>query len=177
MNIEFNTVYTDYENKKLAELYVKHCDDATVKKLKRFLVLVTIAVCFALIPALSITEYSMLIAIGLWYAFCLIYYFYTVKKLLPKNFEKANSINCPSKITMGFYDEYFYEKFENNMTVTEASLRYEFLKEVLETDEFFVIISKNHRAIILPKRDIAPDSIAGLSAFFRTRVPHIYKVR
>ncbi len=175
MRVEFNTVYTDFENEKFAELYVKHCDDATVKKLKSFLILVTVAACFALVPALSISEFSMLVAIALWYAFCLFYYFYTVKKLLPKNLAKLNKIICPSKITMGFYDEYFYEKTENNMRISESSIRYEFLKKVVETDEFFIVISKNHRGMLLPKRDIHPDDVMMLSNFFRSRVPHIFK--
>lgn len=176
MRVEFKTAYTEFENKKLSELYFKYCNDANVKGLKKFIIVSTVCVALASICAIF-TDAAMVAGFALWYAFCLGYYFYTVKKLLPKKMAKVNRIICPSQITMGFYDEYFYEKCENNMQISEASIRYEFLKEVLETDEYFVILSKNHRAMLLQKRDIPPEAVMQLSGFFRARLPHIYKFR
>lgn len=175
MRIEFKTAYTDFENEKLAELYVKYGDSAQMKKMKSSLIIIGVCAAFAITSALLIQNYIMLAAIVLWLIFYVCYHFYVIKKALPQTMKKANKALCPSGVTVGFYDEYFYEKYENAMEVSEASIRYEFVNRLVETRSYFIIGTKNSRVSLIPKRDVPHESLIELSTFFRRSMPHIYK--
>ncbi len=98
------------------------------------------------------------------------------KKLYPKTFSEINGIGCPYNVTIGLYDEYFYEKFENNMSISENSVRYEFLKKVVETPECFVLMTKRSGIYFIPKCDMGYEASLEFSAFCKARLPYIYSV-
>jgi hypothetical protein len=175
MYIEFKTTYTDFENEILSELFVKYGDSAQTKKMKNSLVVIVVCSVFAMLSAVLTHNDILVVGIVLWLLFYIGYHFYVMKKALPNVMKKANKVICPSAITLGFYDEYFYEKAENNMQVSEASIRYEFVNKCIETKEYFIIGTKNHRVILVPKRDVPPEKLIELSTFFKRRIPHIYK--
>lgn len=180
MRIEFRTVYDSIENEKMGQLYAKHCIDKQLKQMNNMKIfMVIICVLGFILGIVAEDATGIFIPFTLFpflLIFTLIYTGWVKKKLYPKTFSDVNGIGCPYNVTFGLYDEYFYEKFENNMTVSENSIRYEFLKKVVETPEYFVLMTKRSQLFFLPKRDMGYESVLIFSTFCRTRFPYIYKV-
>ena len=181
MRIEFRTVYDSVENEKMGQLYAKYCIDKQLKQLK----IAHWILCSICLLGVGISAYfefakdiQMPAFIFVVFAFfSATYYKYAKKKFYPKAFIDINKIGCPYNVTFGLYDEYFYEKFENNMLVSENSIRYEFLKKVVETPEYFVFLTNRSQIFFLPKRDMGYEAVLEFSAFCRTRFPYIYSFK
>ncbi len=176
MRIEFNTVFDNIANEKLSQLYVEHFmekQDKQYKKMKIFAIIVFIICC-----GLSVLQHRYIIALlGILYlVFVLALINNAKKKVLPKNFSEMNGVGCPYNVTFGFYDEYFYEKYENSMSISESSIRYEFLKKIVETPDSFVIMSKRFNLFYLPKIDMGYENVVEFSAFCKNRLPYIYHI-
>lgn len=178
MRIEFRTVYDEIANEQLADLYVKYFMDKQLKQLKNFKIsLVIICVLGFIIGVLGEDVTGTFIPFSLFPCFLvfgLVYLYLVKKKIYPKAFIDINKIGCPYNVTFGLYDEYFYEKFENNMLVSENSIRYEFLKKVVETPEYFVLMTNRSQIFFLPKRDMGYEAVLEFSAFCKLRLGHIY---
>lgn len=178
MRIEFRTVYDSFQNEKMGQLYAKHCIEKQIKQMNTMRNFI-IGICILGFVLSSVVESlaNLFIPIIIFPVFLivgLVYIHWAKKKLYPKIFSDANGIGCPYNVTFGFYDEYFYEKFENNMSVQESSVRYEFLKKVTETPEYFILMTQRSSIFFLPKRDMNSDDVMVLSSFFRMRLPHKY---
>ncbi len=179
MRIEFKTVYDNIENEKLGQVYAKHCIDKQLKQMntmKILLIVICVLGFFMSIGAVFVSD--AFIPLTLFPAFLivgLIYIHWAKKKLFPKTFSDINGIGCPYNVTIGLYDEYFYEKFENNMSISESSVRYEFLKKIVETPEYFVLLTKRSHLYFLPKKDMGYENALEFSAFCKLRLPYIYK--
>lgn len=179
MRIEFRTVYDNIENEKMGQLYAKHCIDEQLKQMK----IVQGVLCGICLVGVGISAYlefvkEIYFPTFIFVIFALVgslYYSRTKKKVFPKAFSRVNGIGCPYNVTFGLYDEYFYEKFENNMSISESSIRYEFLKKVVETPEYFVLMTKRTQIFFLPKRDMGYENALEFSAFCKSRLPYIYK--
>ena len=180
MNIEFRTVYDSISNEKYGQLYAKHCIDKQLKQLKMMKYLIL----FICLLGLAFSIYIDLVK-GIFVPYILfvimgvvtsIYCERVKKKLYPKLFSEINGVGCPFSVTYGLYDEYIYEKFENNMSIYESSVRYEFLKKVVETPDCFVIMTKRSGIYFLPKCDMGYENALGFSEFCKSRLPYIYKV-
>ena len=181
MRIEFRTVYNNIENEKMGQVYARHCIDKQLKQMKTMKILIII-ICvsgFLLGMVTNLTTDSF-IPFALFPAFLifgLLYIRWVKKKLYPKMFTEVNGIGCPYNVTFGFYDEYFYEKFENNMIISENSIRYEFLKKIVETPEYFILMSKRSQLYFLPKRDMGYENALEFTAFCKERLPYIYSFK
>jgi len=179
MRIEFKTVYDSIENEKLGQVYAKHCIDKQLKQLKTM----QIALCGICLLGLGVCLYwdvvkGVNMPVALFPLFAIIgsiYYDRIRKKVYPKAFTDINGIGCPYNVTFGLYDEYFYEKFENNMSISECSIRYEFLKKIVETPEYFVLLTKRSHLYFLPKKDMGYEAVLEFSSFCKARLPYIYK--
>lgn len=180
MRIEFRTVYDNIENEKMGQLYAKNCIDKQLKQLKTMKYLIL----FICLLGLAFSIYIDLVK-GIFVPYIIFVIFgvgsslyceWVKKKLYPKVFTEVNGVGCPYNVIFGLYDEYFYEKFENNMSISEHSIRYEFLKKVVETPEYFVLMTKRTQIFFLPKRDMGYESALEFSAFCKSRLPYIYKV-
>lgn len=180
MKIEFRTVYDSIENEKMGQLYAKYCIDKQLKQLKNMRIAIILICILGFIFGIAFERASesfvpfTLFPVLL--IFTLLYIRWVKKKLYPKLFTDLNNIGCPYNVTFGLYDEYFYEKFENNMLVSENSIRYEFLKKVVETPEYFILMSKRSQLYFLPKRDMGYEAVLEFSAFCKARLPYIYQV-
>ena len=181
MNIEFRTVYDNIENEKMGQLYAKYCIDEQLKQLK----IVHYILCSICLVGGGVSAYLEFVkdiqlpafVFVVFAFFSMIYYNHTKKKIYPKAYSRVFGIGCPYNVTFGFYDEYFYEKFENNMTVSENSIRYEFLKKVVETPEYFVLMTKRSQLFFLPKRDMGYENVLAFSVFCKSRLPYIYSFK
>ena len=181
MRIEFRTVYDNIENEKCGELYALHCIDKQLKQLKTMRTLILI-ICLLGIAFCAYLEFardiffpaSVFVIFGI---FSAIYCDRVKKKLYPKLFRELNAVGCPYNVTFGLYDEYFYEKFESNMSISEQSIRYEFLKKAVETPEYFILMTKRSQVFFLPKRDMGYENVLAFSAFCKARIPYIYSFR
>ena len=178
MRIEFRTVYNNIENEKMGQLYANHCIDEQLKQMKIVqgilygicLVGVGISAFLDFVKDIQFPAFIFVV-----FAFLgSLYYTHTKKKLYPKAFSRINGIGCPYNVTFGLYDEYFYEKYENNMTIQESSTRYEFLKKIVETPEYFILMSKRSVLYFLPKRDMGYEKALEFSSFCKNRLPYIY---
>lgn len=176
MRIEFRTVYDDFANEKLAHLYAKHFMDKQNKLYKKMLIFIVVLAVWALIMGIATENYALCITSPFYLAFGYLIIRRAKKKAVPKNFIEINKIGCPYNVTFGLYDEYFYEKFENNMSISESSIRYEFLKKIVETPEYFVLMTKRTQIFLLPKRDMGYEAVLEFSAFCKGRLPYIYKI-
>ncbi|MBQ7114893.1 MAG: YcxB family protein [Clostridia bacterium] len=179
MRIEFRTVYDSIENEKMGQLYAKHCIDKQLKQLKTIRTLLLI-ICLLGIGFCAFLEFAKDIyfpaaIFTIFGIFGALYCDWVKKKLYPKIFTDVNGIGCPYNVTFGLYDEYFYEKFENNMSISEQSTRYEFLKKVVETPECFILMTKRSQLYFLPKRDMGYEAALEFSGFCKARLPYIYK--
>ncbi len=178
MKIEFRTVYDNIENEKMGHIYTKHCIDKQLKQLNNMRICLIIICILGFILGIVGEEITgAFIPFSLFPGFLgigLVYIYWVKKKLYPKTFIEANKIGCPYNVTFGLYDEYFYEKFENNMLVSENSIRYEFLKKVVETSEYFVLMTSRSQLFFLPKRDMGYENVLEFSAFCKFRLGHIY---
>ena len=176
MRIEFKTVYNEIVNERLAELYVKYFMEKQIKQYNRIMLIMVVIAVLAVIMGFLTENYPLIVSAP----FYLIFGFYITrrskKKLLPKAFMDVNVIGCPYNVTFGFYDDYFYEKFEGNMCINESSIRYEFLKKVVETPDCFVIMTKRSQLFYLPKSDMGYENVMMLSAFFKSRLPYVLQV-
>lgn len=178
MRIEFRTVYDNTENEIMGHLYAKYCIDEQLKQMK----IVQAVLCGICLLGVAISAYlefvkgiNMPAFLFVIFAFLgSLYYSHAKKKIYPKAFSRINAIGCPFNVTFGLYDEYFYEKFENNMSISECSIRYEFLKKIVETPEYFILMSKRNQLYFLPKRDMGYEAVLEFSAFCKNRLPYIY---
>ncbi len=180
MNIEFRTVYDSISNERYGHIYAKHCIDKQRKQMNTMKILlilicvlgffISIAAVFVSDAFIPLTIFPVFLIVGL------VYIRWVKKKLYPKTFTEINGVGCPFTVTYGLYDEYIYEKFENNMSIYESSVRYEFLKKVVETPEYFVLMTKRTGINFLPKRDMGYEAALEFSAFCRARLPYIYKM-
>lgn len=181
MNIEFRTVYDSIENEKMAQLYAKHCIDKQLKQMKTMTICLVIICVLGFFLGMATEEatgtFIPYTLFPVFLVFSLIYIRWAKKKLYPKTFSEINGVGCPYNVTFGIYDEYFYEKFENNMIISENSIRYEFLKKVVETPEYFILMTKRSQLYFLPKRDMGYENVLALSAFCRSRLPYIYSFK
>lgn len=177
MRIEFNTVYDDFVNEKLGQLYSEHFIDKQNKLYKRMFIFITLLSIWALVMGLATENYALGIASPFYMLFGFLIIRRAKKKAIPKSFVEQNKIGCPYNVTFGLYDEYFYEKFENNMLVSESSIRYEFLKKVVETPECFVLMTNRNQLFFLPKRDMGYEKVLELSAFCKARLTYIYSFK
>lgn len=181
MRIEFRTFYDNIENEKMGQLYAKYCIDKQLKQLKSMRVAIIVICVFGFLSSIILeaktNAFIPFTLFPLALIFSLAYIRWVKKKLYPKVFSDANEVGCPYNVTFGFYDEYFYEKFENNMSISEQSIRYEFLKKIIETHEYFILVSKRSQVYFLPKRDMGYEAVLELSGFFRTRLPYIYSFK
>lgn len=176
MRIEFKTVYNQIVNEKLGNIYVQHFMEDQIKKFKFIRAISIIAAVISCVIGVLLQHYY-LVGAGLAYVtFVCLVISKTTKKALPKSFVDANGVGCPYNVTFGFYDEYFYEKFEGNMSITESSIRYEFLKKIVEMPDCFVLMSKRSQLFYLPKSDMGYENTMAFTAFCKSRLPYIYKV-
>ena len=174
MNIEFRTVFDVTTNEILAKLFVKHFMDKQNKQYKNLLIFAVILAAFSLISGVATENYG-LCAVGPLYLLVVFFFIRRAKnKTIPNSFMENNKVGCPYNVTFGLYDEYFYEKFENNMLVFENSIRYEFLKKVLEAPDCFVLMTQRSNLYYLPKRDMGYENALEFSAFCKNRLPYIY---
>lgn len=180
MRIEFRTVYDNIENEKMGQLYAKYCIDKQLKQMN------SIKICIIIICVLGFVlgmvadvavedKFIPYTIFPFFLIFTLIYIRWVRKKLYPKVFSDANGVGCPYNVTFGLYDEYFYEKFEGNMSISEQSIRYEFLKKIVETPEYFILMTKRSQLYFLPKRDMGYEAILEFSSFCKARLAHIYQ--
>ena len=178
MKIEFRTVYDNIENEKMGQLYAKYCIDKQLKQLKNMRIAIIVICILGFIFGIAFERASesfvpfTLFPVLL--IFTLLYIRWVKKKLYPKLFTDLNNIGCPYNVTFGLYDEYFYEKFENNMSIQESSIRYEFLKKVVETPEYFVLMTERSQLFFLPKRDMGYEAVLQFSVFCKARLTYIY---
>ncbi len=180
MNIEFRTVYDNIENEKMGLLFAEHCVDEQLKQMK----IIQGILCSVCLIGIGVSAYLDFVKDIQFPAFIFVifallgslYYNYTKKKIYPKVFSRANGVGCPYNVTFGLYDEYFYEKYENNMSIQESSIRYEFLKKIVETPEYFVLMTKRSQIFFLPKRDMGYESVMVFSSFCKARLPYIYTI-
>ena len=177
MNIEFKTVYNELANEQLADLYVKHFMDKQNNQYKKMIIFVVALAIFAMVMGIATENYPLCISSPFYLVFGFIMIRRAKKKVLPKTFVEMNGIGCPYNVTFGLYDEYFYEKFENNMSIQESSIRYEFLKKVVETPEYFVLMTKRSQLFFLPKRDMGYEKSLEFSMFCKARIPYIYSFK
>lgn len=177
MNIEFKTIFDEATNESLAKLFVKHFMDKQNKQYKNLLFFAVVLAAFSLITGVTTENYG-LCAVGPLYLIVVFFFIRRAKnKTIPKSFVETNKVGCPYNVTFGLYDEYFYEKFENNMLISENSIRYEFLKKVVETPECFILMSKRRQLYFLPKRDMGYEAALEFSAFCKSRLPYIYSFK
>ena len=180
MKIEFRTVYDSIENEKMGQLYAKYCIDKQLKQLKNMRIAI-IVICilgfvFGIALENALGSFIPFTLFPVLLVFTLLYISWVKKKLYPKIFSETNGVGCPYNVTFGLYDEYFYEKFESNMTISEQSIRYEFLQKAIETPEYFILMTKRNQIYFLPKRDMGYEAALEFSAFCKARLPYIYKV-
>lgn len=175
MRIEFNTVFDNFANENLAELYVKHCMDNQNKKYNQLIIFSIILAILSLVTGIATRKYPLCIVGFLYFLIVFFIIRKTKNKTLPKSMADNNGVGCPYNVTFGLYDEYFYEKFENNMSISEQSVRYEFLKKVVETPECFILMTKRSQLYFLPKRDMGYEAALEFSGFCKSRLPYIYK--
>ena len=182
MRVEFRTVYDSVENEKYGELYAEHCIDKQLKQLKKMRLIIVIACVIGIFTSIiaDVTVSDKFIPYTLFpliLIFTLIYIRAVKKKVYPKMFRELNGVGCPYNVTFGFYDEYFYEKFENNMCISEQSIRYEALQKVVETSEYFILMTHRNQVYFLPKRDMGYENTLAFSAFCYERLRHIYSFK
>lgn len=176
MRIEFRTVYDDYTNEKLGQIYSKHFIDNQKKAYNIMKVILVIIAAWSLIMGIATENYALCISGPLYIIFGFLIIGRAKNKVIPKSFAEQNKVGCPYNVTFGLYDEYFYEKVENNMLISEESVRYEFLQKLVETPEFFVMMTKRNQLFVLPKRDMGYEAAMEFSAFCKRRLPYIYSV-
>lgn len=174
MRIEFRTVYDDLANEQLADLYVKYFMDKQNKQYKKMFIFVIVLAVWALVMGIATENYALCATSPLYFIFGCFMIHRVKKKVIPKNFIEANKVGCPYNVTFGLYDEYFYEKYENNMSIHESSIRYEFLKKVVETSECFILMTNRDQLFFLPKRDMGYENVLAFSAFCKFRLGYIY---
>ena len=177
MRIEFRTVYNELANEQLADLYVKYFMDKQNNQYKKMIIFVVALAIFAMVMGIATENYPLCISSPFYLIFGFIMIRRAKKKVLPKTFVEMNGIGCPYNVTFGLYDEYFYEKFENNMSISEQSIRYEFLQKIVETPEYFVLMTKRSQLYFLPKRDMGYEAVLEFSAFCKARLPYIYSFK
>lgn len=181
MRIEFRTVYDNIENEKMGQLYAKHCIDKQLKQLKTMKLLITLICLFGLFISIYIDLVKGIFVPVFIFPFVAVsgtlYCEWIKEKLYPKTFSDINGVGCPYNVTFGIYDEYFYEKWENNMSIQESSVRYEFLKKIVETPEYFILMTKRAQIYFLPKRDMGYESALEFSAFCKARLPYVYHLK
>lgn len=174
MNIELNTVYDSVGYEKFGQLCVKYCMEDEIKRLNRIIWFIggaaVLEILFSVIGAVN----EPFFPITLVFLAALIIVTVSKKRLLPKNITVSSAIGCPYGVTMGFYNEYFYVKTENCMSIQEVSVRYEFLKIAVETAEYFILMTQRGQAYFVPKKDMSFEDSLELSAFL-SRFSHIYK--
>ena len=174
MKIEFNTVFTETESIKFSEYALRYCSPEYNKGVKKSIIIMIILAIVCAINGIILEIYSITgCAI-----FALVLYIVSIiirKKASPQATHKINVVGCPFDVTFGFYDEYFYQKVQNNMIIEEISERYEFLDYVVETPEYFLLLNKRRRGCIFHKGYLNCNDVATLSAFFKTRFPEIYR--
>ncbi len=175
MNIEFRTIFDEISNEYLAQLYVKHFMDNQNKQYKKLLIFAGVLAAICVITGVTTKNYVLCTAGPLYLLLVYVIIRRAKKKVIPKSFIETNKIGCPYNVTFGFYDEYFYEKFENNMTISEQSIRYDFLKKIVETPDCFVLMTKRSSLFYLPKRDMGYENALGFSEFCKSRLPYIYQ--
>ncbi len=174
MNIEFRTVFDEATTEYLAQAYVKYFIDKQNEQYKKMFVLAGIVAAFSFITGIATKNYGLCV-VGPLYLILVYFIIRRAKnKTIPNSFMEHNKVGCPYNVTFGIYDEYFYEKFENNMLVCENSIRYEFLKKIVETPECFILMTKRSNFYHLPKRDMGYENVMAFSAFCRARLPYIY---
>ena len=174
MNIEFRTVHDVSENERMGQIYAKYCMDNQNKQYKKTFILGGVAAAFSAVVGIA-TEAFFLPVIGILYLVLVcIFVNFSKKKAVPKAFCEVNNVGCPYNVTFGLYDDYFYEKYESNMLIQESSTRYEFLKKIVETPDYFVLLTKRTQIYFLPKRDMEYEAVLEFSAFCKRRLPYIY---
>lgn len=174
MNIEFRTIFDEASTEYLAQAYVKHFIEKQNKQYNTMLIIAGIISAFSLIMG-AVTKNYALCAVGPVYMLAVYYIIRRAKKkTIPKSFVEHNKVGCPYNVTFGLYDEYFYQKFEDNMMVCEDSIRYEFLKKILETPECFILMTQRSNFFLLPKNDMGYEAALQFSHFCQGRLPHIY---
>lgn len=174
MRIEFTTVYDNFSNEKISKLYVKHFMDKQNKQYKQMIIFSVIIAIIAVALGLITINVLLLFTGPIYFLAAYFIVRRTKNKVLPKNFVEKNGVGCPYNVTFGFYDEYFYEKFENNMVVSENSIRYEFLEKIVETPDCFVLMTKRSVLFYLPKNDMGYENAVAFSEFCKSRLPYIY---
>ncbi len=176
MRIELKTVYDEETNKRLAEIYVKHFLEKQNKEYKKMYFLSLIVLVSCILSGL-VSESFVFPLVGLaYFVFVIIFIEVAKRKTLPKNFIKANVVGCPYLVTFGLYDEYFYEKFENDVMIQESSIRYEFLQKVVETRDCFVLLTQRSQLFFIPKYVMDNAEAYAFRMFCGSRFPHIYKL-
>lgn len=175
MHIEFKTMFDNTVNEHMAKLYVNHFMDKQNKQCRNTIILTVVFAAMSVISGI-LNDMYYIGFIGIAYlAFILIVINLAKKKTIPKNLIEVNGVGCPFNETVGLYDEYFYVKFENNMSISEHSIRYEFLSKILETPDCFVLMTKRSHFFYFPKRDMGYENVIAFSEFCKTRLPYIYK--
>ena len=181
MRIEFKTIYDNIENEKMGQLYAKHCIDKQLKQLKTMKALIFVICLLGLGFSMYLDFVKGIFIPIVLFPFIgigsFLYCEWIKKKLYPKIFSEANGVGCPYNVTFGLYNEYFYEKFENNMCISEQSIRYEFLKKIVETPEYFILMTNRSQLFFLPKRDMGYENALAFSVFCKSRLPYIYSFK
>ena len=177
MKVEFKAVFSHTECQKFGEYVIKYCSPEYNKVLKRNIIAMAILTGIAIISGILSEIYVVAVTVAFAFIAFVALLVYNKNKKVPQSLCKSNMVGVPYNVTYGFYDEYFYEKSENNMSITETSARYEFLDHIIETPEYFLLLSKRRNGYIFHKSYVNFDDLAVLSNFFKTRLPNVYKFK
>ena len=163
MNIELNCVYTDADINAFAKNYSR----CVLKNVRTaWIVLAVISAVMFLLnirEAFGVVELLLIVIIA-------VSLFYIIYDPVQKRLIKANDYIKGCRTKLVFYDDYYYEKSESAFTVTETSVRYEYIKSVYETQTHIFIYTNSGHCHIVPRKEFYPDDYLVLRAFLTSRI-------
>ena len=164
MNIELNCVYTDADINAFAKNYSR----CVLKNVRT--AWIVLAVMSALALLLNIRDMYFGIIGSVLAALFAVSLFYIIYDPIQKRLIKANAYIKGCRTKLVFYDDYYYEKSESAFTVTETSVRYEYIKSVYETQTHIFIYTNSGHCHIVPRKEFYPDDYLVLRAFLTSRI-------
>ena len=168
MNIEINCIYTDADIKAFADNYSR-CVLKFIRTAWIILAVISGVLLFINIrDVFGVVELLLVVIIAV--SLC-----YLIFDPVGKVMFKANAHIKGSPTRLAFYDDYFYEKSSCPMTVTESSVRYEYIKSVYETQTHFFIYTNSGHCHIVPRKEINPDDYLVLRTFLSAKVGAAFK--
>ncbi len=175
MKIEFNTVFSEAECRRFSEYVTRYCSPEYNKNRKKNIILISVLVAVGGISGIISRQYEITSLLFIAFIAYIALLIYNRKKAIPKANVKYNIVGCPYNVKYAFFDEYFYEKFQNNMIVEEIYVKYEFLDYIVETPDCFLLLTKRRMGHIFFKNYMNPEDVAVLSDFFKTKYSGVYK--